>query len=486
MTALDLPRRHVPPVRTGPRLDPDAPGRIPTAIGVAPFLALFGSLMQVPYMWQAQILLVPATVGLFVIVGVRTKPLREIKIDPWLFPILVWVLMSIGWTTGNLSASVQEAALALALVLSVHVAGSVFDARGVLSFLAGASVLLAIVVLIDAAVRPGRAFSAGQGELESLGLRSFFYQKNSLGGALVLGFSVRAAIRRHWLRITYTALVIVLLVLARSSTAMIAAASIAVLQALSARIIVERRRGQSGSTFILAGLALILGAIAVAVFNPLVAATTKRYETLSSQNGAAASAEASFGEDGLWFRQGDEQGQWVIHADRASPDGTTIYGVTFISFGETGGPRTRIAAEQAAVSPLLEGTELSGARCVLINITASRNLKMSEVRDAVKTVQAFAASEAFVKYGTVFDENMEDRIRVTVVATGLGAVRAAAMPRKMEVIRTGTDNVSMEIDYGNLELPAVIRRTSRTTVEAMSANGMSTLDIPAFLRKQAD
>jgi cell division protein FtsZ len=87
--------------------------------------------------------------------------------------------------------------------------------------------------------------------------------------------------------------------------------------------------------------------------------------------------------------------------------------------------RARIAAEQAAVSPLLEGTELSGARCVLINITASRNLKMSEVRDAVKTVQAFAASEAFVKYGTVFDESMEDRIRVTVVATGLGAVRAA-------------------------------------------------------------
>ncbi|HQX06097.1 MAG TPA: cell division protein FtsZ [Zoogloea sp.] len=148
--------------------------------------------------------------------------------------------------------------------------------------------------------------------------------------------------------------------------------------------------------------------------------------------------------------------------------------------------RARIAAEQAAVSPLLEGTELSGARCVLINITASRNLKMSEVRDAVKTVQAFAASEAFVKYGTVFDENMEDRIRVTVVATGLGAVRAAVMPRKIEMVRTGTDNIGMEIDYGNLELPAVIRRTSRTTVEAMSANGMSTLDIPAFLRKQAD
>ncbi|MCE1185267.1 MAG: cell division protein FtsZ [Rhodocyclales bacterium] len=149
--------------------------------------------------------------------------------------------------------------------------------------------------------------------------------------------------------------------------------------------------------------------------------------------------------------------------------------------------RARIAAEQAAVSPLLEGTELSGARCVLINITASRSLKMSEVRDAVRTVQAFAASEAFVKYGTVFDESMGDRIRVTVVATGLGSMRAAAVRKpEVQVVRTGTDNVGVEVDYGNLELPAVIRRTPRTTVEAMSANGMSILDIPAFLRKQAD
>ena len=96
--------------------------------------------------------------------------------------------------------------------------------------------------------------------------------------------------------------------------------------------------------------------------------------------------------------------------------------------------RARIAAEQAAVSPLLEGTELSGARCVLVNITASRSLKMSEVRDAVKTVQAFAAPEAFVKYGTVFEENMEDRIRVTVVATGLGAVRAAVARDRKSVV----------------------------------------------------
>ncbi|GAB4059657.1 cell division protein FtsZ [Uliginosibacterium sediminicola] len=148
--------------------------------------------------------------------------------------------------------------------------------------------------------------------------------------------------------------------------------------------------------------------------------------------------------------------------------------------------RARIAAEQAANSPLLEGVELEGARGVLINITASRSLKMAEVREAVQTVRAFAMEDASVFYGTVFDENMEDRIRITVLATGLGTRRAVARQPVMQVIKTGTDNVGMEVNYGDLELPAVIRRPERRTVEAMSANGFGTYDIPAFLRKQAD
>ncbi len=153
----------------------------------------------------------------------------------------------------------------------------------------------------------------------------------------------------------------------------------------------------------------------------------------------------------------------------------------------SGVDRARIAAEQAAVSPLLEGTELSGARCVLINITASRSLKMSEVRDAVKTVQAFAAPEAFVKYGTVFEESMEDRVRVTVVATGLGTPSASARQPVMQVVQgTGTYGPVGGAQMADLDVPAVIRSGRRTTVEAMSANGMGTYDIPAFLRKQAD
>jgi len=173
--------------------------------------------------------------------------------------------------------------------------------------------------------------------------------------------------------------------------------------------------------------------------------------------------------------------------------------------------RARIAAEQAVGSPLLEGTELSGARCVLINITAAKgSLKLAEVKEAVHTVQAFAAPEAFVKYGTVFDDSMEDRLRVTVVATGLGTQRVAAVEppirgRKWEVfsnVRTGTDGVGYP-EAGDLGEPTVLRRrrsggrtepsfrggvpaASAAPAPAAPAAATGTYDIPAFLRRQAD
>ncbi|MGV2481045.1 UNVERIFIED_CONTAM: cell division protein FtsZ, partial [Salmonella enterica subsp. enterica serovar Weltevreden] len=89
-----------------------------------------------------------------------------------------------------------------------------------------------------------------------------------------------------------------------------------------------------------------------------------------------------------------------------------------------------------------EGVELSGARGVLVNITASRSLKMKEVKDAMETVRAFAAEGAHVIFGTVFDDSMEGRLRVTVVATGLGAPRAMSSKPPMTIIRTGTDDVA--------------------------------------------
>lgn len=242
------------------------PGRLPFAVGMAIFLSSIGALIEFGYMFYIQLFLVPMTIFGYSLLGIGTKKLKDIRIEIFLFPILFWVIMAIGWTQGTPSEAVQNVLLNLVLVLSVHVAASVFDAAGVLRFLAIASVVMAVLVLIDAVVRPGRAFSPGRSDvgLSDLGLRSFFYQKNSLGGALVLGFALRAAIRRTWLRTSYTGLVVVLLLLCRSSTSIIAAAAIAVLQYLCARIVAERRRGGSGSTFIFSSLALGIAAVVFA------------------------------------------------------------------------------------------------------------------------------------------------------------------------------------------------------------------------------
>ena len=162
------------------------------------------------------------------------------------------------------------------------------------------------------------------------------------------------------------------------------------------------------------------------------------------------------------------------------------------SAAASGMDRARLAAEQAVACPLLEGIELSGARGVLVNITANCALGMKEVREVMNTIRAFAAEDAHIIFGAVFDDAMEDNLRVTVVATGLGAAERAQQFRpRIEMVaqKTGTDNATIieTINYGELEVPAVIRSGRRhATVEAMTASGVDRLDIPAFLRKQAD
>jgi cell division protein FtsZ len=163
------------------------------------------------------------------------------------------------------------------------------------------------------------------------------------------------------------------------------------------------------------------------------------------------------------------------------------------SASASGVDRARIAAEEAVASPLLEGVNLSGAKGVLVNITGSRSLKMKEVKEAMKTVREFSAEDAHIIFGAVYDEDMGEDLRVTVVATGLGQPQAKRLP--FEVITaparaTGTDGAFMPgtgIDYNQLDVPAVTRRNDRnSTVEALANSGVNQYDIPAFLRKQAD
>jgi cell division protein FtsZ len=159
--------------------------------------------------------------------------------------------------------------------------------------------------------------------------------------------------------------------------------------------------------------------------------------------------------------------------------------------------RARIAAEQAVASPLLEGVDLSGARGVLVNITASQSLKMKETREVMNTIRAFAAEDATVIFGTVCDEAMGDDLRVTVVATGLGRSSAKKQSTPFTVVKTGTDNAPINVatasaqssgDYSHFDQPAVwrSRETAAARVAAMPDPGHDRLDIPAFLRKQAD
>ncbi len=164
-------------------------------------------------------------------------------------------------------------------------------------------------------------------------------------------------------------------------------------------------------------------------------------------------------------------------------------GMAMMGSATASGPdRAKRAAESAMSSPLLEDVNLAGARGVLVNISSSSSLTMREFKEVTNSVQ-FAIEEATVIVGSVFDESMGDELRVTIVATGLSSPlgRKQAKPELVPWQRTGTHDVPMAVDYPKLETPAVFRNgRNREAVEAMRQSGVETLDIPSFLRKQAD
>ncbi len=222
----------------------------------------------------------------------------------------------------------------------------------------------------------------------------------------------------------------------------------------------------------------------------------------------------------------------------------------------SGEGRARIAADQAIACPLLEGVDLSGAKGVLVLISAAKgSLKLSESKLAMNTIRAYAAHDAHVIYGTAADDSLGDNIRVTVVATGLQRTSTRRGAPPLQVLRTGTDNVPIldtataiggagasgsapstnlgssigmstggiqafapnfspaavptspqtppnfgaytptnpttmpQLGAQSIDMPAYLR-TNRTQaadkVNALSSGGMDDLEIPAFLRKQAD
>ncbi len=121
--------------------------------------------------------------------------------------------------------------------------------------------------------------------------------------------------------------------------------------AKSSELVVVRAAGQSGLRFLVApvGTALAIGAFAVAVLNPLVAATTKEYDRLWAQHSANGGSLLSVADSGLWLRQGGDAGQTVIQATRSNADGTALFGVTFLTYDAEGAPVQRTEAGQAVL-----------------------------------------------------------------------------------------------------------------------------------------
>ena len=171
-------------------------------------------------------------------------------------------------------------------------------------------------------------------------------------------------------------------------------------------------------------------------------------------------------------------------------------GMAMMGSATAAGPdRARIAAERAVASPLLEEVNLSGARGVLVNITASSGLKMKEYHQVMKTIKEFTADEALVIVGTVIDDAIGDELRVTMIATGLGGAAAKSRQPQLEVVDQ-VDRADGHRRHRGAHRDHRLRNPGQDACRhaegrahgscRRQAAAFDPSDIPAFLRKQAD
>ncbi|MGB5234463.1 MAG: cell division protein FtsZ [Candidatus Macondimonas sp.] len=160
-------------------------------------------------------------------------------------------------------------------------------------------------------------------------------------------------------------------------------------------------------------------------------------------------------------------------------------GVAMMGSGTASGDdRARMAAEKALRSPLLDDVDLAGARGILVNVTGGPKLSIGEFQEVGETVREFASDEATVVVGMVIDPEMDEDIRVTVVATGLDRAPARVEEPPVRLVQR---NASGEVNYGELDRPAITRKRSLPERGARAGeNDLDYLDVPAFLRRQAD
>ena len=169
-------------------------------------------------------------------------------------------------------------------------------------------------------------------------------------------------------------------------------------------------------------------------------------------------------------------------------------GMAMMGTGDANGAdRAAIAAEGAIRCPLLEDVNLQGAKGILVNITSGYDLTLGEFEDVGNTIREFADEDATIIVGSVFDPDMNDQLRVTVVATGLRTPSSKTGPRGVIIDNQPPRKTGGDIDWGRLEQPTSFRRTpsvgdgsAAVKEELQDDPELDYLDVPAFLRKQAD
>ena len=161
-------------------------------------------------------------------------------------------------------------------------------------------------------------------------------------------------------------------------------------------------------------------------------------------------------------------------------------GMAMMGSGVSSGEgRAREAAEAAISSPLLEDVNLSGANGILVNVTSDLNLTIGEFSEIGDTIKEFAASDATVIIGSALDQSMKDEVRVTVVATGLGKHASQSSPMRI-IKKDNADNKDVSPDYDSLSKPISERKRAVGDDVNDSEANEDLLNVPAFLRRQAD
>ena len=153
-----------------------------------------------------------------------------------------------------------------------------------------------------------------------------------------------------------------------------------------------------------------------------------------------------------------------------------------------GEDRARCAAESAVSSPFLEDINLAGARGILINITAGLDMSIGEFEEVGNVVREFASEDATVVIGTSLDPDANGEMRVTVVATGLNRQQEKTLETPKQTLEVVSSAAPVQVDYAELDTPTNVRQAAAVAEipAALGEADLETLEIPAFLRRQAD